>query len=195
MPDAPINRAPLPVRPPTPWFKLIWPHGTAPLTVVFLSDDFSAAWSHHWSGRTTPCYGDGICEDCARQAPRYLAFAPVWHPDPQPLAVFRFSEWAAGRLTSIRAQAGTLRGRKVTCRRRPGRPNAPVDLTDEGPVARPELLPPEFDPWPSVNRVLGVPPGWRPSRLPSLEAIAASALPYRGGVAGCADPTPRPAAS
>lgn len=162
------NGAPLPAEPNKRWWKVIAPKGKTALKATILDDDWIAFWTH-WvhnelnpKGRVVLCDGEQNCRLCKDGfGLRWTAYAAAktWYPDA--LHVLAITEAAARTLRLERDKRGTLRGLVVILQRMLPHNNAPVHVSVCGMDA-PENVPPSFDVMPSLLRMWGLSPRFKP---------------------------------
>lgn len=106
------------------------------LQLIITCDEMLGCWTHWFSGRTTPCTGDG-CEACeATSSARWHAYVSAHDFKTNEHLLFECTSAAAEAFAVYRAKHGTLRGCEFLAQRAAPRANArvclrtkPADLT------------------------------------------------------------------
>lgn len=160
--------APLPERPNRRWWKVIAPQGKVPLTVTILDDQWVGFWTHwiqdRWNpkGRVVQCEGHADCPFCKAAKPiRWTGYAAAVVHHPREDRVLALTEGAARDLKPQLENRGSLRGLTVVLQRHLPHPNAPVHAKVVAEVSE-DKLPPAFDIMPSLMRMWGLSPAFKP---------------------------------
>lgn len=160
--------APLPDRPSKRWWKVIAPQGRVPLRGTILDDVWVGFWTH-WiqdrynpKGRVVQCEEHEACPFCKSAKPlRWTGYVAAMMENPKEDRVLALSEGAARDLKRELDNRGSLRGLQVVLQRFLPHPNAPVHVKVVGVLA-PDGTPPTFDIIPSLMRMWGLSPNFRP---------------------------------
>lgn len=147
----------LPQRSADPLPILITQKGSNPLVVLSLGETFYGDLCHY-EGMTLPHVKDGPCWVCDRtkHKPKWQGYLAVYETEHKVNRVLAFPDGAGRQLMAFLVQFGSLRGCKFELRRKdPEQRNSKllVSLIERVPTDR---LRPEFDPMPSVRKLLGV---------------------------------------